>query len=59
MLPPPLEISSSSDVDQKKLWRKWKKKFQSYLLVSSLSEKYEKLQLAAFLTGLDSDALDV
>ena len=59
MLPPPLEIPYSSDVDQKKLWRNWKRKFQSYLLVSGLSEKDEKLQLAAFVKGLDSDALDV
>ena len=59
MLPPPLEIPSSSDVDQKKLWHKWKQKFQSYLLVSGLSEKDKKLQLAAFVTGLDSDTLDV
>ena len=58
MLPPPLEIPSSSDVDQKKLWRKWKQKFQSYLLVSGLSGEDEKLQLAAFVTALDS-ALDV
>ena len=59
MIPPPLEIPSSSDVDQKKLWRKWKQKFQSYLLVSGLSEEDEKLQLAAFVTALDSNALDV
>ena len=60
MLPPTLEIPSGEyDVDQKKLWRKWKQKFQSYLLVSGLSEKDEQLQLAAFVTGLDSNALDV
>ena len=61
MLPPPLETPSSSDVDQKKLWRKWTQKFQSYLLESGLymSEEDEKHQLAAFVTALGSDALDV
>ena len=57
MLPPTLEIPDGSD--QKKLWKKWRQKFESYLLVSGLSEKDEKLQIAAFITGLDGNALDV
>ena len=57
ILPPTLEIPDGSD--QKKLWKKWRQMFESYLLVSGLSEKDEKLQIAAFITGLDSNVLDV
>ena len=55
---PTLEIPSDCR-DAAKRWRVWRQKFQSHLLVSGLSDKDEEIQIAALITCLDSDALEV
>ena len=53
-----LEIPEGCE-DQGKRFQRWQQKFESYLLMSGLSEKDEKYQMAALVTCLDSNALEV
>ena len=53
-----LEIPEGCE-DQGKRFQRWLQKFESYLLMSGLSKKDEKYQIAALLNCLDSNALEV
>ena len=56
--PRPLEIVEGC-WDRVKRFRTWKQRFLSYLLFSVLSKKNSKYEVAALITSLDSDALEV